>query len=170
MPTPVVYIFNMCCVVGFGTLSRFRAAEAIFLFFICLADFYKTRYHAACKVEFQPFNRSYSQLTFFIFFVKAITNNSTNGTNIDNNDNRHSLSPAFVTAALHARADRRGGLAQCRGRTPGAGSRAARWSCPAAPSPRTASMPWQVRADALFLLRRYGTPQHSILFLHGLDR
>ena len=22
-------------------------------------------YHAACKVEFQPFNRSYSQLTFF---------------------------------------------------------------------------------------------------------
>ena len=27
-------------------------------------------YHAACKVEFQPFNRSYSQLTFFIFFFK----------------------------------------------------------------------------------------------------
>ena len=25
------------------------------------------RYHAACKVEFQPFNRSYSQLTFSIF-------------------------------------------------------------------------------------------------------
>ena len=25
-------------------------------------------YHAACKVEFQPFNRSYSPLTFFIFF------------------------------------------------------------------------------------------------------
>ena len=24
-------------------------------------------YHAACKVEFQPFNWSYSQLTFFIF-------------------------------------------------------------------------------------------------------
>ena len=24
-------------------------------------------YHAACKVEFQPFNRSYSQLTLFIF-------------------------------------------------------------------------------------------------------
>ena len=24
-------------------------------------------YHAACKVEFQPFNRSYSQLTFFNF-------------------------------------------------------------------------------------------------------
>ena len=25
-------------------------------------------YHAACKVEFQPFTRSYSQLTFFNFF------------------------------------------------------------------------------------------------------
>ena len=25
-------------------------------------------YHAACKVEFQPFKRSYSQLTFFNFF------------------------------------------------------------------------------------------------------
>ena len=25
-------------------------------------------YHAACKVEFQLFNRSYSQLTFFEFF------------------------------------------------------------------------------------------------------
>ena len=24
-------------------------------------------YHAPCKVEFQPFNRSYSQLTFFNF-------------------------------------------------------------------------------------------------------
>ena len=27
-------------------------------------------YHAACKVEFQPFKRSYSQLTFFDFFIK----------------------------------------------------------------------------------------------------
>ena len=27
-------------------------------------------YHAACKVEFQPFNQSYSQLTFFDFFLK----------------------------------------------------------------------------------------------------
>ena len=27
-------------------------------------------YHAACKVEFQPFNRSYSQLTFFNFFYQ----------------------------------------------------------------------------------------------------
>ena len=27
-------------------------------------------YHAACKVEFQPFNRSYSQLTFFNVFQK----------------------------------------------------------------------------------------------------
>ena len=26
-------------------------------------------YHAACKVEFQPFNRLYSQLTFFNFFI-----------------------------------------------------------------------------------------------------
>ena len=29
-------------------------------------------YHAACKVEFQPFNRWYSQLTFFNFFVRFI--------------------------------------------------------------------------------------------------
>ena len=28
-------------------------------------------YHAACKVEFQPFTRSYSQLTFFNFFIKS---------------------------------------------------------------------------------------------------
>ena len=27
-------------------------------------------YHAACKVEFQPFTRSYSQLTFFNFLLK----------------------------------------------------------------------------------------------------
>ena len=27
-------------------------------------------YHAACKVEFQPFNRLYSQLTFFNFLIK----------------------------------------------------------------------------------------------------
>ena len=27
-------------------------------------------YHAACKVEFQPFTRSYSQLTFFNFYKK----------------------------------------------------------------------------------------------------
>ena len=26
-------------------------------------------YHAACKVEFNPFNRSYSQLTFFNFYT-----------------------------------------------------------------------------------------------------
>ena len=30
-------------------------------------------YHAACKVEFQPFKRSYSQLTFFNFFLKVST-------------------------------------------------------------------------------------------------
>ena len=29
-------------------------------------------YHAACKVEFQPFTRSYSQLTFFNFLFKKI--------------------------------------------------------------------------------------------------
>ena len=29
-------------------------------------------YQAACKVEFQPFNRSYSKLTFFIFFVENL--------------------------------------------------------------------------------------------------
>ena len=29
-------------------------------------------YHAACTVEFQPFNRSYSQLTFFIFFCSEM--------------------------------------------------------------------------------------------------
>ena len=28
-------------------------------------------YHAACKVEFQPFKRSYSQLTFSTFFIKS---------------------------------------------------------------------------------------------------
>ena len=28
-------------------------------------------YHAACNVEFQPFNRSYSQLSFLIFFIKS---------------------------------------------------------------------------------------------------
>ena len=27
-------------------------------------------YHVACKVEFQSFNQSYSQLTFFIFFKR----------------------------------------------------------------------------------------------------
>ena len=29
-------------------------------------------YHAACKVEFQPFKRLYSQLTFFNFFIKKV--------------------------------------------------------------------------------------------------
>ena len=29
-------------------------------------------YHAACKVECQPFNRSYSQLTFFNFLIKYL--------------------------------------------------------------------------------------------------
>ena len=29
-------------------------------------------YHAACKVEFQPFNRSYLQLTFFNFYKKGV--------------------------------------------------------------------------------------------------
>ena len=29
-------------------------------------------YHAACKVEFQPFKRLYSQLTFFNFLLKYI--------------------------------------------------------------------------------------------------
>ena len=31
-------------------------------------------YHAACKVEFQPFTRSYSQLTFFNFLYAARVN------------------------------------------------------------------------------------------------
>ena len=31
-------------------------------------------YHAACKVEFQPFNRSYSQLTFSNFLLKKLKN------------------------------------------------------------------------------------------------
>ena len=30
-------------------------------------------YHAACKVEFQPFNRSYSQLTFFNFLKISLS-------------------------------------------------------------------------------------------------
>ena len=29
-------------------------------------------YHAACKVEFQPFNQSYSQLTFSIFYESCL--------------------------------------------------------------------------------------------------
>ena len=29
------------------------------------------RYHAACKVEYQPFKRSYSQLTFFNFLYQV---------------------------------------------------------------------------------------------------
>ena len=29
-------------------------------------------YHTACKVEFQPFIRSYSQLKFFNFFIKYL--------------------------------------------------------------------------------------------------
>ena len=33
-------------------------------------------YHAACKVEFQPFNRSYSQLTFTQFLYKMYTTRS----------------------------------------------------------------------------------------------
>ena len=28
-------------------------------------------YHAACKVELQPFKHLYSQLTFFNFFIKS---------------------------------------------------------------------------------------------------
>ena len=35
-------------------------------------------YHAACKVEFQPFTRSYSQLTFFNFYKKAFYKSPTN--------------------------------------------------------------------------------------------
>ena len=31
-------------------------------------------YHAACKIEFQPFNRSYSQLTFFVFCNEQMKN------------------------------------------------------------------------------------------------
>ena len=30
-------------------------------------------YHAACKVEFQPFKRLYSQLTFFNFYEIVLT-------------------------------------------------------------------------------------------------
>ena len=33
-------------------------------------------YHAACKVEFQPFKRSYSQLTFFNFSTWFVTINT----------------------------------------------------------------------------------------------
>ena len=29
-------------------------------------------YYAACKVEFQPFNRSYSQLTFFNLYTRVV--------------------------------------------------------------------------------------------------
>ena len=37
---------------------------------MCCAACYCLMYHAACKVEFQPFKRSYSQLTFFNFLLK----------------------------------------------------------------------------------------------------
>ena len=33
---------------------------------VLTADVFQLLYHAACKVEFQPFTRSYSQLTFFV--------------------------------------------------------------------------------------------------------
>ena len=36
-------------------------------------------YHAACKVEFQPFKRSYSQLTFSNFKKKITANTYDNG-------------------------------------------------------------------------------------------
>jgi len=36
-------------------------------------------YHAACKVEFQPFKRSYSQLTFFNLKKKITANTYDNG-------------------------------------------------------------------------------------------
>ena len=29
-------------------------------------------YHAVCRAEFRPFNRSYSQLTFFIFLIEYL--------------------------------------------------------------------------------------------------
>ena len=35
--------------------------------------------HAACKVEFQPFKRSYSQLTFFNFLLKKKSNSDGEG-------------------------------------------------------------------------------------------
>ena len=35
-------------------------------------------YHAACKDEFQPFKRLYSQLTFFNIFLNVVTTGTTN--------------------------------------------------------------------------------------------
>ena len=34
--------------------------------------FFIAMHHGACKVEFQPFNRSYSQLTFLTFFINHV--------------------------------------------------------------------------------------------------
>ena len=43
---------------------------AIFsIIFRLFCVFFITMYHAACKVEFQPFNRSYSQLFFTSFNI-----------------------------------------------------------------------------------------------------
>ena len=50
--------------------------------FFCCVHIYKNHimrtrlmYHAACKVEFQPFKRLYSQLTFFNFLLKKMKKN-----------------------------------------------------------------------------------------------
>ena len=53
------------CVEHSGEVFRHEASMNVRVF---LHDFLYT--YAACKVEFQPFNRSYSQLTFFIFLIK----------------------------------------------------------------------------------------------------
>ena len=57
-----------------------------------------TMYHAACKVELQPFKRSYSQLTFFQLFIKYVRQNqqtratAADKANTDLSRHRHSKS------------------------------------------------------------------------------
>ena len=53
------------CVEHSGEVSRHEASMNVRVF---LHDFLYT--NAPCKVEFQLFDRSYSQLTFFILFIK----------------------------------------------------------------------------------------------------
>ena len=55
----------------------FFFVSVCFIFIFCFAEKKSHRENLmkkACKVEFQPFNRSCLQLTFFIFFHKKLKN------------------------------------------------------------------------------------------------
>ena len=55
-------------------------------------------YYAACKFEFHPFNRSYSQLTFFNFYKMIIAS----GGSSDNNNNNKGSAWVSAFAGTHA--------------------------------------------------------------------